>query len=122
VVSICNGIILYEVQVRPVGKSPYIRVPVRSVLGQVGPSLTIIDLGPMAWKARDVVGLKNLLDTVYDGSSIDNGPGVGGDTKKTFDIDCWVHALLLHNKRITLDPSGPLVSLLHLIVPRPIRL
>jgi len=65
-VLVSHGVVLYDVQVRAVGKSPYIRVPVRSVLGQICTRLAVIDLGPMAWKTRDVVGLKDLLDAVYD--------------------------------------------------------
>lgn len=65
-VLVFHGVVLYEVQVRAVGKSPYVRIPVRPRQVQVEPSLTIIDLGPMAWKTRDVVWLKNLLDAVYD--------------------------------------------------------
>jgi hypothetical protein len=66
VVLVFHGVVLYEVQVRAIRQSPYVRVPVRSVLGQVGTRLAIIDLGPMTGKTRDVVGLKDLLDAVYD--------------------------------------------------------
>jgi len=65
-VLVFHGVVLDEVQVRPVGKSTYICVPVRPRQIQVGPSLSVVHLGPMAWKARDVVWFNNFLDLVYD--------------------------------------------------------
>ena len=48
----------------------------------------------MAWNARDVVRLKNFLDSIDDVSPIDDGPGTFGDVEETLNIEPWVHSII----------------------------
>lgn len=50
----------------------------------------------MAWKTRDVVWFENLLDAVYDGSPIDDGPRVGRDSEQFLHVETWVHITYKH--------------------------
>jgi len=117
VVPVCDGIVLYEVQIRPIGEARDTGVPVRSVLGQICTRLPVIDLGPVTRYPRHVVWLDDLLDAVYDGSSIDDGPGTVWDAEETLDIDCWVHSY--HYTRFLVRAHGPVTPPSHHTAARP---
>ena len=92
VVLVRLWIVLYEVQVRAVGKGRDVRVPVRPVEVQVRTCLAIVYLGPVGGQTRDVIWFENFLDAVYGVPTVDDGPVSRRDLEETSGVNIlWLH-------------------------------
>ena len=41
-----------------------------------------------------MIRLEDFLNTVYGVTSVDYGPGVGGDAEQVLDVNRWLHYIL----------------------------